>query len=327
MADLFDKETAVVAEIVTPMEETQETGLTVPAQEPSYSGGSQALIDLRQGAMTMPIEQMGIALEEYRARRSFFFNWLIKQLTKGVHYGFPPGCEVRFDQSGNAITKKWNSKNRGYDEIVIPLDQWKHKPCLYKAGADFIADLMGLRPEFESDHETHKQLVASGSCTDRDGKPQPVLCYICRLFSRANPQLVVGEGRGARMLGTKGGDVNNTIKMAQKAAKVDAVINTYGLSDLFTQDVEDAPREPYETPTTRPESPPVQPRAKRVTAADVKALVDRYKARKPNATPDDFAKFCFAATAKTFKNVLSPGEWCQGDLNHVDDKIAMELES
>ena len=326
MADLFDKETAVVAEIVTPMEETQETGLTVPAQEPSYSGGSQALIDLRQGAMTMPIEQMGIALEEYRERRAYFFNWLIGQLVRGVHYGYPPGCEVRFDEHGNAIEKKWNNYRKCNEEIVIPLEQWKKKPSLYKAGADFICDLMGLRPEWVSDDETHRQLMTSPP-TDKDGRLQPVLCYICRLFSRFQPNLVMGEGRGGRMLGQKGGDVNNTIKMAQKAAKVDAVINCYGLSDLFTQDVEDAPREPYETPTTRPESPPVQPRAKRVTAADVKALVDRYKARKPNATPDDFAKFCFAATAKTFKNVLSPGEWCQGDLNHVDDKIAMELES
>ena len=36
---------------------------------------------------------------------------------------------------------------------------------------------------------------------------------------------------------------NASIKMAQKAAKVDAVLNGWGLSDLFTQDLEDLKEE------------------------------------------------------------------------------------
>ena len=329
MPDLFDQKNAVEATVIEPMEETQETGLSVPGDrpEPSYSGGSQALTDLRQGAMTLPVAQMAVALDEYKERRAFFFNWLLRQLVQGVHYGYPPGCEVRFDPNGNAIQKKWNNKTRGYDEVIIPLDQWKQKPCLYKAGADFICDLMGLRPEWETDHDTHKQL-ALVPLLDRDKNPQPVVCYVCRLFSRFQPSLVMGEGRGGRMLGTKGGDVNNTIKMAQKAAKVDAVINCYGLSDLFTQDIEDTPqREPYEAPDAREESPPAQPRGKRVTIEDVNALVSRYKARKPTASLEDWGMFVQSATGKAFKNVKAVAEWCQRDIDHVSDKIEMELET
>jgi hypothetical protein len=50
---------------------------------------------------------------------------------------------------------------------------------------------------------------------------------------------VLGEGRGAGVAGVKRRDGNGAVKIAQKSAKIDAVINTLGLSDLFTQDLED----------------------------------------------------------------------------------------
>lgn len=50
---------------------------------------------------------------------------------------------------------------------------------------------------------------------------------------------VIGSGIGARSLSQDRGDINKTMKMARKSSVIDAVISTFGLSDLFTQDIED----------------------------------------------------------------------------------------
>lgn len=174
--------------------------------EPPKAG--KALADLRSASLSVPVEVMQQALAEYRERRDFFREWLKAQLIAGVHYGVPPGCEPR------------ESPRR---------EQWQHKPSLYKAGADFICDLMQVEPRWEVDMDAWKQL----------GEPIGAFVMKCRLLSKSNGE-VVGEGRGVHKDGQKKMDANGAIKMAEKKAKVDAVLNAYGLSDLFTQDLEDA---------------------------------------------------------------------------------------
>ena len=49
----------------------------------------------------------------------------------------------------------------------------------------------------------------------------------------------MGQGRGASTLEKNEGDPNKTIKMAQKSAYIDSTIRATGLSDLFSQDLED----------------------------------------------------------------------------------------
>jgi hypothetical protein len=63
-----------------------------------------------------------------------------------------------------------------------------------------------------------------------------VICFVCNLQKNGE---AVGQGRGAAMLAKNANDPNKTIKMAQKSAFVDAVIRSSGLSDFYTQDLED----------------------------------------------------------------------------------------
>jgi hypothetical protein len=49
----------------------------------------------------------------------------------------------------------------------------------------------------------------------------------------------IGSGVGARSLTQDSNDLNKAMKMAKKSAIVDATISAFGLSDLFTQDIED----------------------------------------------------------------------------------------
>jgi hypothetical protein len=53
----------------------------------------------------------------------------------------------------------------------------------------------------------------------------------------------VSEGIGARTLKQDYDDANKALKMAKKSSLIDAVLNAGGLSEVFTQDVEDIPAE------------------------------------------------------------------------------------
>lgn len=202
---------------------------------------TSALVDLRKQAMSLDVETMQAALIDYQERRNTFRRWLLSQMIEGVHYGFPPGCR----QQSNVSEK-----------------QWKAKPSLYKAGAEFVTDLMGLRQEYVADPDGVKMLTRGDAA---------VCVYKCRLMSRQTGELV-GEGIGAGKLGDKSADHNKTIKDAQKRAMVAAVLNTYGLSDLFTQDIEDLAKPEAEQPTPREGAPIAQPRSERLKTEDIKKL-------------------------------------------------------
>lgn len=104
----------------------------------------------------------------------------------------------------------------------------KDKKSLGKAGAEKIASIFNWAAEFKKDTETWEML----------GSMPGILCYICILTDRATGRFV-GEGRGTRDMKQDNGDTNKCVKMATKSAHIDAVIRASGLSDIFTQDLED----------------------------------------------------------------------------------------
>lgn len=102
----------------------------------------------------------------------------------------------------------------------------KNKKSLAKGGAEKLASIFNLSASFEVDKDTMGLLTVQG-----------LVAYVCNLTGvdgRAR-----GQGRGADTLARNQNDPNKTIKMAQKRAFVDAVIRATGLSDIFTQDLED----------------------------------------------------------------------------------------
>jgi len=106
------------------------------------------------------------------------------------------------------------------------------KPSLFKPGSEKFCSLFHFRPTFERDNDTWEM----------SGKISGLFCYKCELISTNG--FVVGEGRGSANISEKQGwTANNAIKIAEKRAQIDAVLRTGGLSDFFTQDIEDMPRE------------------------------------------------------------------------------------
>ena len=106
----------------------------------------------------------------------------------------------------------------------------KGKKSLAKGGAEKLVTIYGYTADFEKDNETLAMLGAEAG----------LLAYVCNLKMSG---VVVGQGRGADTVARNQNDPNKAIKMAQKRAYVDAVIRTTGLSDIFTQDLEDMSKE------------------------------------------------------------------------------------
>lgn len=106
----------------------------------------------------------------------------------------------------------------------------KGKKSLAKGGAEKLASMFQLVASFEIDKEM----------SDLLGEVKAI-CLKCILKDK--DENFRGEGRGASSLAEIKGDPNKAIKMAEKRAYIDAVIRTTGLSDIFTQDLEDMPQD------------------------------------------------------------------------------------
>ncbi len=205
-----------------------------------------------QGVSLLPVEEMQGALAEYESRRNAFRRWLLEQFREGVHYGVPPGCDPRNADSA----------------------RWINRPSLYKAGAEMLCSLLMMQARWEVDIEAWKQL---GS------KPEKFVLR-CELVNLGSPFFpahakgdVLGEGRGVFCVGEKKMQENAALKMCEKRALVDAAINTLGLSDLFTQDLEDLQPEPSPRPDADPAAPhaPTRMERKQAPAAAAAPSTDR----------------------------------------------------
>lgn len=180
--------------------------------------------DFKSGFQLLPVEQQEVVLAEYSARRTHFRKWLLSQLREGIHYGFPPGCEAKYDNQGNV-----QIYIQGQYRPLNPR-QWVPKPSLYKAGALYLVDLLKLKAVYSSDLDAWRMM----------GEPKGTLVRTCKLVNPASGE-VIGEGTGTYEVGKKKMDSNAAIKMSDKTAVVAAVINTLAIADLFTQDIEEKP--------------------------------------------------------------------------------------
>jgi hypothetical protein len=119
------------------------------------------------------------------------------------------------------------------------------KKCLGKGGAEKLATIFKLTATFEVDKDVMELMKGV----------EGLIAYKCILKdAKGNFR---GQGGGADTLARNASDPNKTMKMAQKRAFVDAVIRTTGLSDIFTQDLDDmtpAELQKATTPRTYPAS-------------------------------------------------------------------------
>lgn len=144
-------------------------------------------------------------------------------------------------------------------------------PSLFKAGAERLLKAFGCHPEYVvlSQEADHDRVITYRKKYGPEMTSVGLYKFVieCRVISSLGVCVGTGIGSCSTMEAKyidRPRDLENTVlKMAQKRAMVAAVLNTFGLSDRFTQDVEDMdlPGKPDATVsrTTVSHDPPASP--------------------------------------------------------------------
>lgn len=117
----------------------------------------------------------------------------------------------------------------GSDFGSIPTRRGPSKKSLWKPGAEKICGMLGCSVRFPNLGD-YEQAAISGTALEQ---------IVLRAEILDPSGNIVAEGIGARSLKQDQGDLNKALKMAEKSAHIDATLRLAGLSELFTQDLED----------------------------------------------------------------------------------------
>lgn len=199
--------------------------------------------------LDLPAEQFQAGLDRRKRNRASLMAWIREALVDGVDFG-------------RVATRRGPSK-----------------PSLWKPGAEKICGMLGVSVCYPTLGDYEQAAL--------HGVQLVHVILRCELRDAAgNP---VADGVGARSLRQDGGDLNKSLKMAEKSAHIDATLRMAGLSEVFTQDLEDmahgqnleeAPRNPGAHPSQdrAPRPAPARPRQQRpsrISAAQLKRLEAR----------------------------------------------------
>jgi hypothetical protein len=147
------------------------------------------------------------ALARRGENRGALIEWVRNALVDGVDYG-------AIKRSNGSMTK----------------------PSLRKPGAEKICGMLGVIPTFPT-LKDYEQLALQSIPIDQ-------IILRCHLLSASGD--VLADGVGARSMKQDNGDLNKALKMAVKSAHIDATLRMAGLSEIFTQDLEDMPKESFD---------------------------------------------------------------------------------
>ena len=185
-------------------------------------------------------EEFNAALQRRSMNRKALLDWIRDSLVEGTDWG-------KIHTFGrNRCSQGKNCTNPHHFS----------KPVMFKSGSEKICSMLGLSACFPDLPELEKSI--------RDGVELKTLLLHCELVNGAGMPLAMGAG--ARSLQTDNGDCNKALKMCLKSAQIDATLRL-GLSEIFTQDLEDMP------PKDDAEKEPVYP----VTTTQLRKLYARLK--------------------------------------------------
>lgn len=180
-----------------------------------------------------PAEFRGALVRRGENRKSLI-DWIREALVDGVDYG-----KIH-------TKKKTECRHKGPPVCTPELEPYHwSKPTLRKPGAEKICGMLGINPTFPT-LKDYEQLALQG---------MEIKSIILRCHLLTADERVIAEGIGARNVEMDYGDLNKALKMAAKSAQIDATLRCAGLSEIFTQDLEDmAPQGATDEP------PPAEPR-------------------------------------------------------------------
>lgn len=160
---------------------------------------AQAMQTVAASPLDLPAEQFRAGLDRRRENRAALMEWVRVALVDGVDYG------------------------------RIPTKRGPSKPSLWKPGAEKICGMLGVTVSFPTLKDYEQAAL--------HGVELVHIIIRCEVLDASGR--VVADGVGARSLKQDYGDINKALKMAEKSAHIDATLRMAGLSEVFTQDLED----------------------------------------------------------------------------------------
>ncbi|NQT62624.1 MAG: hypothetical protein HQ556_06660 [Candidatus Marinimicrobia bacterium] len=184
---------------------------------------------------------------------------------------FKAGLDRRKENRKTLMDWIRSSLVEGRDFGSIMINGKQSKPSLLKPGAEKIAGMLGLIPRFPN-LKLYEDAVL-------EGKSITTIILKCELQNQIGE--VIGEGVGARAVDTQdNGDLNKALKMSAKSAMIDATLRCAGISEIFTQDIEEMPLAEVKQPSQKPVMPEKLATEKQLSA--IRALIDH-----PNVYNDE----------------------------------------
>lgn len=160
----------------------------------------------------------------------------------------------------------------GVDFGAVPLRRGGFsKPSLRKPGAEKICGMLGVTASFPTLKDYEAAVI--------EGRPLQQIVLRCHLLGPDGQ--IVADGVGARSVEQDHGDINKSLKMAAKSAHIDATLRMAGLSEIFTQDLEDMPQAVLEADG----APPAAPASAGSTESQGSASATTARGREERAQP------------------------------------------
>jgi len=139
-------------------------------------------------------------------------TWIRESLVRGTDYGRIHVVAKSKCDKGNRCTNEYHFS----------------KDCLFKPGAEKIAGMLGVTPTFPTLHKYEDAAL--------QGVELKQIILRCHMVDSSGR--IVADGIGARSLEQDYGDINKSLKMCSKSAHIDATLRMAGLSEVFTQDLD-----------------------------------------------------------------------------------------
>jgi len=191
--------------------------------------------------LDLPTEFFSAGLDRRKRNRALLMEWLRTDLVDGVDFG-------RIHIAGK---DRCQLVRMGRVHECKDPGHWS-KPALFKAGAEKITGMLGMTVHYPTLPAYEDAFLAQAD----------IRTIMLRCELRDAHGHVVAQGAGARHISQDYGDLNKTLKMVAKSAHIDATLRLAGLSEVFTQDLEDRPlagdSDVAVTAPTTPSRPPAK---------------------------------------------------------------------
>ena len=163
--------------------------------------------------LDLPAALFQEGLTRRRTNRAALMAWVRDALIDGVDFGKIHVVSKSKCPNGNACNHPSHFS----------------KPSLFKPGAEKICGMLGVMVRYPTLQDYEKAALTGANLSQ--------IIIRCEIVDASGR--VVADGVGARILSQDYGDINKSLKMAEKSAHIDATLRMAGLSEVFTQDIED----------------------------------------------------------------------------------------